>query len=235
MSPTRLAPKQVAEDLIRDRFPTCLASWLTGSAARGGTTETSDIDVVVVLDDNEQSFRETVTASGWLIELFVHTRPSLKIWYLREAAEYRCTLAHMLATGDLLTDAGAAETLQQSARRHVEKGPPARKQPEVDVLRYELSAVVDDLRDSVDRVETTFLAGHAGALAGELLLAVRGSWTGRGKWLARWLHHADPKLAAHLADGMRLAAEADTASLVEVTERILDASGGRLQEGYRLS
>jgi hypothetical protein len=68
-----------------------------------------------------------MNAEGVLVELFVHTEASLAFWYAKDAAQYRCTLAHMIATGIPIGTGldvhQTQSTLQDAARQHVADGP----------------------------------------------------------------------------------------------------------------
>jgi hypothetical protein len=230
-----MEPQDVATALVRTRFPNPVAAFLTGSVAAGSTTSTSDLDIVVVVEDEAAEWRETTRVEGWLVELFVHTEVSLCEWYVREAAEHDCTLAHMVATGVAITGATEADALIRQARAHVEHGPPPRTREQIDAQRYHLTAAVDDLLGCSDGGERVFIAGQVTEMIGQLTLANRDAWSGSGKWLYRWLESIDLDLARRLADGCRAAgSSADVRPLDQVATEVLAAAGGRLQEGYRL-
>ena len=206
--------------------------WLTGSTAAGIAGTMSDLDIVVVATQGP-AFRETFVRDDCLIELFVHTEESVAEWIESEAREYRCTLAHMVASGMLLIGSDRAVELQRRALQHLEDGPSERTQEEIDGLRYHLSASLDDLAESTDADEAAFIIQDLVTLASELELATRGSWTGRGKWLHRWLMDASSDVAHGLAAA--LTSERSNRVLVsEVASDVLDRAGGRLQEGYRI-
>jgi predicted nucleotidyltransferase len=223
----------IATAIASSDFPDACGAWLVGSAARGDSTATSDIDVLVVRPEGSV-YRDTFRADGQLVELFVHTLASLEQFYEREEREYRCGLAHMLATGSPLLESEAADDLQRSARELVAQGPPDRTLAELDALRYHLSAAIDDLTGSPGGDEVAFIAHHVLALASELELAHQGAWTGRGRWLYRWLEVASPVVAQRLADASRELPR-DRTPLVAIASEVLERAGGRLQEGYRLT
>ena len=184
-------PKAIAASLAEQQFSDAVGVWLVGSSARDEATATSDVDVLVVRRDGPV-YRHTFASGGALVELFVHTVTSLGDWYASESREYRCTLAHMLATGNAVARSADGETLQTVARAHVDSGPPARAEAELDALRYHLTSVVDDLVGSGDEDEAVFIGHEVVLLASELELARRGTWTGRGQWLFRWLKASIP-------------------------------------------
>jgi hypothetical protein len=247
-------PLMVASRLVDARFPDAVGAWLTGSYARGQATASSDVDILVVRAHGE-AFRETFRVDDALVELFVHSEQTLTEWYELEAAEFRCGLAHMLAESVLITSRSndqraqqvqpqqvqpqqvqpqqpQPQQLQQGAAALVSAGPPERTRDQVDALRYHLTASVDDLVGAADD-ERCFVGIEAVRLASELELAVRRAWTGRGRWLHRWLQVASPDVARRLAEAIdELPTEA--ATLHSVAQDVLTSAGGRLQEGYRV-
>jgi len=224
--------RTVADDIVRERFRDAVGAWMCGSVATGQVSPTSDLDLVVVVRDATPS-RETFRWTDMLVEQFVHTEQSLPDWYARDASEYRCTLANMVATGVPLIESSAAADLQSTAQAHVQQGPPPCDQAEIDAQRYHLSSAVDDLVGTDDRDELVFIAAGAVEQVSQLELAICGSWTGRGKWLHRWLTVAAPTTAAPLVAAMQVVSQ-DRQPLVKIAREVLDRAGGWLQEGYRL-
>jgi hypothetical protein len=139
----------------------------------------------------------------------------------------------MVATGVPLIESSAAAALQSAAQAHVQEGPPPRDQAEIDAQRYHLSSAIDDLVGADDRDELVFIAAGAVEQVSQLELAMCGSWSGRGKWLHRWLAVAAPTTAERLATSMQVVSQ-DKQPLVQVAREVLDRAGGWLQEGYRL-
>jgi predicted nucleotidyltransferase len=223
----------IATAIAASDFPDACGAWLVGSSARGDANATSDVDVLVVRPEGSV-YRETFRADGLLVELFAHTVTSLDEFYERESREYRCTLAHMLATGSPLLQSEVADILQRSARELVAQGPPDRAPAELDALRYHLTAAMDDLTGSPDGDEVVFIGHDVLALASELELAHQRAWTGRGRWLHHWLEVANPDAARRLAAAAR-ELQADRAPLVAAASNVLERVGGPLQEGYRLT
>ena len=61
-----------ARRFVVAHYPQALAAFLGGSAASGDATDSSDLDILVVLPDEwaSASFVETVTHEGQLVEAF---------------------------------------------------------------------------------------------------------------------------------------------------------------------
>ena len=223
-----------ARSLVVERFPGALAAFLAGSASRGTATALSDLDIVVVLGGRPAPYRETVRFASWPVELFVHDEASLRYWYDLEASNFRPVLAHMVATGVVLLDAGAATRLQEAATAQLDAGPAPLAKAELLLRRYLLTDTLDDLISAADADERDAVAGAVLTQAAELFLLNRGHWLGRSKWLVRRLTGADPRVARDLMAAHRVAVgTGDTASLEGAAEAILDEVGGRLTEGYR--
>ena len=87
-----------ARALIADRFPDARQAWLSGSVVLGGATETSDLDITVLLDATEVH-RESVSYEGWPVELFVHTESSIRHFVAKDLARRRPTMARLVSTG----------------------------------------------------------------------------------------------------------------------------------------
>ena len=60
---------------------------------------------MVVLDGPLAPCRETVRARGWIVELFVHSKESLPLFYGFDAQSRTCTLARICADGHVLRGA----------------------------------------------------------------------------------------------------------------------------------
>src|SRR5690606_9441339 len=97
------------------------------------------------------------------------------------------------------------------------------------LLRYSLSALVDDVADAEDPGILTVTMHRAWKEAAELALLSSKCWIGTGKWLLRELRaHEDTfGLAAWVDDGGR-----DPRALLKSCRMLLDSVGGYLQAGF---
>ena len=222
-------PIEDARALVGERFPDALAAFLGGGVLSGSRTATSDLDVVVVLAGPPAAYRESLRWRGWPVETFVHTKDTLERWFAKDTARRRPTLARLCADG--LALAGSAEKIDQIRERGrsvLAAGPPALTGAELELCRYGLTDLLDDLAGSTDPGETAIIGWHVWTASAELALMLGGSWLGTGKWLLRELRAADPLLAARL-----VAAIADTGRLTEAADEVLGRAGGRLWAGFR--
>ncbi len=165
----------------------------------GRRTATSDLDIVVLLRGAPAPYRASFRHDDWPVELFVHTEETWSAYVEREIRKRRSPLLWMCADGLLLFDTdGVGARLNDEAQRLAAAGPPPVSAEEIDDRRYAITDLLDDLSGSADQSERLFIATELVGRTGELALAIGGSWSGGGKWLARRLESTAPGL------GMRL-------------------------------
>lgn len=224
-------PVADARALVADRLPDAVAAYLGSGVLSGRRTTTSDLDIVVVVDRPPAPFRESLRWREWPVELFVHDHVSLPEFFGRDARRRRPTLARMVADGVALTDRdGVAAQYQDQARAVLAAGPPVLTVAELELCRYGITDLLDDLAGSCDDGEIAVISWTLWRLTAELALLLAGSWLGTGKWLLRELRAAEPALAAEL-----LAAMDSPDRLIAAADQVLGQAGGRLWTGYRVS
>ncbi|WP_328333370.1 nucleotidyltransferase domain-containing protein [Streptomyces sp. NBC_00455] len=148
----------------------------------------SDLDIVVLLYGAPAPYRASSHHGGWPVELFVHTEATWSAYVEREVRKRRSPLLWMCADGLLLFDTdGVGTRIAAEARNLTTAGPPSAPGEELDERRYAITDLLDDLAGSADQTERLFMVNELSRRAGELALAIAGSWGGGGKWLARRL------------------------------------------------
>jgi hypothetical protein len=223
-------PVADARALVADRFPAALAAFLGGGVLSSRRTATSDLDIVVLLAGPPAPFRESLHWRGWPVELFVHDDESIGVFFERDVGERKPSLARMVAEGVTLADHGLAAAVSEQARAVLAAGPPVPSAAEIELRRYGLTDLLDDLAGSTDDGETAVTCWYVWTQTTELALLLAGSWLGGGKWLLRELRAADPALAADM-----VAAIGDPQRLTALADRVLDRAGGRRFDGFRAS
>ncbi|WP_256837976.1 nucleotidyltransferase domain-containing protein [Ornithinimicrobium faecis] len=220
-----------AHSFVAANYPQADAVFLGGSAASGEATESSDLDILVLLPDewSSTSFVETTTYEGQLVEAFVYGRDALRSWLEKGRDESRPVLDRLIAHGVSLVEGEIAEDLVASSRRVLDAGPAPIDAEQLNRRRYSLSALVDDIADTEDPGLRDVVLWAAWKEAAELALLSSGCWFGTGKWLLRELRaHSDSfGLAAWVDRG-----ESDDDALLESCRSLLDSVGGHLQAGY---
>jgi hypothetical protein len=231
--------EDAARALVNERFPGAEQAWLAGSTTMGRATATSDLDVTVLLTEGEVH-RESLEYAGWPVELFVHTAASVEHYVGKDLARRHPTMARLVASGVPLL--GDPETRGADTRRHcaeaLERGPGPMAAEDLELMRYGLTDLLDDLADAPSGPEAAAVAVAVWQETAELALAVAGTWQGSGKWLVRELQSLDARdgtnLAAALDAALRQALTGEPTSLASLADAVLDRCGGRHRAGlYR--
>ena len=231
-----MEPHAAAADFVATHFPDARVAFVGGSVLTSHRTETSDLDVVVVLAGPPAPFRETFRHCGWVVEAFVQDDDSLTFYFAHDRKRRVCSLLRMVGESDLVVDRdGSAAALQARARELLAAGPGPLEDAARDAMRYALTDLLDDLTGSRAPDELPWVAGLLLAQTAQLALASAGAWGGAGKALHRALAAHDAGLAARLVEAHRAAVgDGRVEGLRSVVLEVLDRVGGPLQEGYRV-
>lgn len=232
-------PAETARALVIERFPSARQAWLAGSVVRGEATETSDLDIPVLLDEADPH-RETLTYRGWLVEVFVHTEESIRRFLAHDMARRRPTLARMVSTGvRLLPLDGGAEIIRSECADLLARGPEPLTDLDLAHARYALTDLLDDLAGGAlpPVLDAIIIDIWRGCL--ELVLARAGRWSGTGKWLVREVqaldHDEGSDYAHRLHSALHEALSGDHSALMTMADGILLGAGGRLADGFELA
>lgn len=231
-----------ARAFVQQEFPQADAAFLGGSTAAGEATQSSDLDILIVLPEqwSPAAFVETTRFAGQLVEAFVYGPASLEVWLEKGRDDHRPVLDRLIAEGLPLTDNALTHDLGVRSREVLSAGPAVADPADLQRRAYSLSSLVDDLADRPpgsradttgvpDAAETTVLAWTAWKEAAELALVTDRQWLGTGKWLVRGLLSQGDRhgLVAWAAAGHR-----DPHALVVLAREVLESAGGSLREGY---
>jgi hypothetical protein len=224
----------VAREILPRRYPGAAAALLAGSSARGASTPTSDIDLVVLYAHLEAASRQSFVHEGAAFEAFVHDPQTLRWFFQSDVERGRPVLLRMVVEGKPFgPDPAAFAALQAEAQALLAKGPPPLAGEALELARYELTEKLDDLRDVIEPAERQSLGAALYVRLTELMLLGRGRWIGAGKWTPRLLAGADPLLARATADAFdRLFRLGDAGAVLALGDAELDRLGGRLFDGF---
>ena len=219
-----------AREFVRLSYARAEAAFLGGSAATGDGTESSDLDILIVLggDSQDTAFVETTTTCGQLVEAFVYGGSGLQVWLDKGRVERRPVLDRLIGEGVGLTDSDEENRLAQRSQQALAAGPAALQPDELQRRAYALSSLLDDLNDADDQGVKYVVGAALWQEAAELALLSDGRWLGTGKWLLRELHRGPDRwgLIAWAEDECR-----DAETLIRSARSLLDANGGYLQAG----
>jgi len=234
ISAMKMDGAEAARAFIATHFPDCMAAVLFGSVARGEQTETSDLDIIVVTDEDISPYRKSYRQYGWFIEVFVGSREYNEEKVKHFQGRHIPSFLTSYAEGIVLKDhQNFAQELQDKARAVLERGPDALTPQEIDTYRYVITDWMDNFVDSKSYEESLFIAYDLAAKAGEFLLAHNRKWTGERKWLYRALQKLDQEVADRLVEELKWFYQTgNKEGLIEVVVRVLNLVGGKLYEGY---
>jgi hypothetical protein len=146
-------------------------------------------------------------------------------------------MARLVALGTPLLPGTAGDDVRDRCRAVLDRGPGPADPAELELRRYGLTDLLDDLAGAEHDEEATAIAAEVWRTTAELALAAAGAWLGTGKWLVREVQDLDRRRGTHLAAaldlGLRRALTGERESLATVADRVLDPLGGRLWAGYR--
>jgi hypothetical protein len=226
---------EVARQLVAEQYPDARAAWLGGSVVRGDASSTSDLDITVLLSGPPAPMRRSLEYGGWPVELFVHTEDSLEHFCEKDQQRRQPSMMRLVGETVVLLDTdGSGARLQQECLDEVAAGPRALTVPELDLLRYGITCLLDDLADAATDDVRTALASVLWQDAARLLLTGSRHWSGTGKGLLRELEAYDEQHATDHARAL-LAGVRDPDALVDEVDGILDQFGGRLFAGFELA
>jgi predicted nucleotidyltransferase len=233
--------EEAARGLVAERYPDAVQAWLAGSTTTGRATETSDLDITVLLDPSSpdvEVHRESLVHAGWPVELFVHTAASVDFFVAKDLQRRHPTMARLVATGVPLLGDGGADVRARCAEV-LERGPEPLAADELDLMRYGLTDLLDDLADVAPGAEASAVVVAVWRATAELALGSAGAWNGTGKWLVRELQALDERRGTRLTEaldlGLRRALAGERESLTTVADQVLAGGGGRRWAGLHLT
>ncbi|MEU8227255.1 nucleotidyltransferase domain-containing protein [Kribbella sp. NPDC048915] len=225
----------LARAVVSELYPDARAGWLGGSVVRGDAGPTSDLDITVLLDGPPAPLRKSLVYAGWPVELFVHTEESLRFFADKDQARRQPTMMRLVGESVVLVDLdGLGERLQREYLAEVKAGPKPLSADELDLLRYTITNLLDDLTDASGDARLA-VASVLWQDAARLLLTGAGHWSGTGKGLLREVVAYDVARGTDYASSLLDEVRASDDRLVETVDRVLAPYGGRLFGGFELA
>lgn len=224
---------QAAKQFVATHFPQCSVALLTGSTTRGEETPYSDLDIIVISDDEPSAYAEAYYEQGWMIEILMHNRTTYKEYFKRDCLRGRPSLPHMFATGVILFDDGTAVDMIWEARQLLEAGPPPWSEQEIRRARFTITNHLLDLQGGLTPMAASFAIHELAHALHELVLRTNGHWTARGKRIPAALEHYDPAFSKLFDETLQsYSLRSDVAPIIHFADETLACYGGRLFEGY---
>ncbi|WP_077356212.1 nucleotidyltransferase domain-containing protein [Virgibacillus halodenitrificans] len=231
----RLAPLKAAQIFIKNYFPNCDGALLAGSVVRGEATKTSDLDIVIFDDTYRSSYRESLIAYGWRIEVFAHNLNSYQDYFESDFKRARPSLPRMVSEGTILKDNGVIDSIKREAKELLSEGPEMWSTDTINTKRYFITDSLDDFIGCNNRAEEIFIANTLAELVSEFVLRTNNKWIGASKWIIRSLRDYDINFAEQFVEAFDEFYKSGVKNkVVTLADEILHPYGGRLFDGFSL-
>ena len=145
----RSDPRQVAASVLNARYSGADSLLLAGSVVRGEETATSDLDLVVLYPQIEQSYRESFLYGGWPVEAFVHDEHTIEYYFVEQDLVSRIgSMMWMVHDGlPIVGSTALNRRIKSRAQRLLDAGPPTWSDDQVGYSRYTITGLLDDLAE----------------------------------------------------------------------------------------
>ncbi|WP_064093440.1 nucleotidyltransferase domain-containing protein [Rossellomorea aquimaris] len=232
----RKAAFETANSFVQTYFPTSQAAILGGSVVRGEATATSDLDIIILNEELNSAYRESMYFEKWPIEVFVHNQSTIKDFFEIDCKRARPSLPRLVSEGVIIKDNHhIIPSLKSEATKLLRDGPPIWDDKTTQMKRYFLTDLLDDFIGSNIRAESIFIAGALGEAIHEFVLRTNGQWIGASKWIVRALKQFDEKFTQEFVQAFdEFYSHGDKKFIIELTDRVLEQHGGRYFAGFSM-
>lgn len=230
----RPTPFETAKRLLEQKFPHFSVAFVAGSFNRGEETATSDIDLVVVLPEVEQAWRESVKFEGWPVELLVHDKETLKyFFYEMDAKDGIPSLAQMVLEGPAIPEGSPKATeLKTMAKSLLDAEPAPLSDDEKKNQRYAISDLLDDLKDPRTTFEGLATVAKLHGMLAFFLFRSKGTWAAGTKHIPRRIQRLYPDFYPRWESAFTQGFAGKFPPVIQLAEEILKENGGYLFDGY---
>ncbi|UED82408.1 nucleotidyltransferase domain-containing protein [Lysinibacillus sp. CD3-6] len=224
---------EAAQQFIAQYFPHCDGALLAGSVVRGEATETSDLDIVVFDHTRMASYRESIVAFGWAIEVFVHNLTSYKQYFHEDYKKARPSMPRMVSEGIVLKDNGILDGIKNEAKLLLDKGPEEWTEQTVKIKQYFITDALDDFIGCSNKAEELFIANALAELVSEFVLRTNRQWIGHSKWVVRALLQHDEAFTLHFIQAFDIFYKTGNKQhIIQLVNNVLEPFGGKYFDGF---
>jgi predicted nucleotidyltransferase len=228
---------QITNDILARRYPGARVIFLAGSIVRGEGTPYSDLDLVVIFDRLPAAYRESFYFEGFPVEAFVHDPETLN--YFLRVSDYQSgipALAQMVLEGlEIPERSELSQSLKRLAASVIESGPPALSDEDIRKMRYNLTNLVDDIRQVNSKDELVASGTALYESLADFYFRTNNLWSAKGKSIPRILKQRDTALCLRYCDAFEeLFARGRAEKVVALAEELLKPKGGFLFDGHKL-
>ena len=230
-------PTRITREIFERRYPEASVIFLAGSVVRGDSTPFSDLDLVVIFDKLPTAYRESYLFQGIPIEAFVHDPETLNYFlYEIDRPSGIPSLAQMILEGiEIPKPNDLSRSLKQLATTVMQLRPPELSEEDVRKLRYNLTSLVDDIRQPRSKDELVASGAELYETLANFYLRTNGLWSANGKSIPRFLRKANADLCLRYTTAFdELFVHGRTEKVIALVEEIIGPRGGFLFDGHRL-
>src|SRR5437588_13003031 len=228
---------KVAKEILESKYSEARVLFLAGSIVRGEGTPHSDLDLVVIFDKLPNAYRESFHFQEFPVEAFVHDPETLNYFLFElDRPSGIPSLAQMILEGiELPEPSEVSQSLKQLPDSVVEAGPPVLSDEEVLKLRYNLTGLVDDVRQPRSREELLASGAELYETLAAFYFRSNHRWSAKGKAIPRILKLADADLCSRFCSSFdELFSHGQTGKAIALVAELLQPNGGFLFYGHRL-
>ncbi len=228
---------KITNEILASKYSAARVIFLAGSVVRGEGTAYSDLDLVVIFEKLPAAYRESFYFQGLPIEAFVHDPETLN-YFLHELDRPSGipSLAQMILEGVEVPEASEfSQSLKRLAASVIESRPPILSEGDIRKLRYNLTNLVDDIRQPRSKDELVASGTELYEALADYYFRTNNLWSAKGKSIPRILKQADADLCLRYCNSFEeLFANGQPAKVVALAEEILKPNGGFLFDGHKL-
>ncbi len=228
---------KITKQILADKYSDASVIFLAGSIIRGEGTAHSDLDLVVIFDALENAYRESFYYQGFPVEAFVHDRQTLNYFMLEvDRPSGFPVMAQMVLEGvEIPLPSELSQSLKRRAASVIEKGPPKLNEEEINKLRYDITNLVDDIRQPRSKEELIASGTELYGVLANYYFRVNNLWSAKNKSIPRVLNKIDPELCLRFCDSFEeLFSNGRSEKVIGLAEDVLKSKGGFLFEGHKL-
>lgn len=232
----RKEPSLVIKQLISERYNQAAAVFWAGSCARNQGNQASDLDLVIVFDTLTNAYREAFLYEEWPIDAFVHDEISLQYFFEESRRGNGISgLIHMVLYGQEITAPSPfSQRIKAIAEQFLQAGPQAWNQEKIDMERFLITDVLEDIIFPKSRAEQLAATAWLYEALAQFYFRAQTKWCASGKAIVSYLKHDNPKLAEDFLQSFEQVFQSgETVNLKKLTQRILEPYGGLMGREFK--
>ncbi len=228
---------QQTGELCSSRYADAEVVFLAGSIVRGEGTKYSDLDLVVVYKNLTAARRESFQFNGTPVEAFIHDPETLNYFFTEVDRPSGCpSLPQMVLEGiEIPMRTEFSERLKRIANSVIEQGPPPWSGSEMKNKRYQITDLIDDIREPKSIDELIATGAKLYELIADFYFRSNQAWSAKGKTIPRRLRQVDPEFAKRYSSAFEnLFKLGDASSVIGLAAEAMNQCGGFLFDGHQL-